>query len=66
MGPTKRLLNERTGTIHKPQSGAGNETPCGALRHVPQRHVTHIADAQTRAGDEVERCGRCFEDAGGY
>lgn len=63
----KRLLNERTGTVHKFRSGTtGDETVCGALRHVPQRNVTSVANEEIPGEDEVQRCGRCFKDAGGY
>lgn len=63
----KRLLNERTGTLHKSHSGTtGDEAACGALRHVPHRNVTSVTTDETRAGDGTELCGRCFEHAGGY
>lgn len=74
----KRLLNERTGTLHRlrPEADAGpdsDETACGALRHVPSRCITLVATDERAGngdgggvGDETERCGRCFEDAGGY
>lgn len=61
-----RLLNERTGTVHKPRQGTGDGTACGALRHVPRHNITPVGDAEHRADGETERCGRCFEDAGGY
>lgn len=60
-----RLLNEHTGTVHKPRQESANETVCGALRHVAGRNVTSVANDEVRGGD-VDRCGRCFEDAGGY
>lgn len=67
MGPRKHLLNEHTSTLHKPQEDTTtNETVCGALRHVPQGHVTSIADDEMEEGHGLERCGRCFDGAGGY
>lgn len=63
----KRLLNEQTGTVHKPGSGTASEaTACGALRHVPHQQITTVGTDETQLGDEIDRCGRCFEDAGGY
>ncbi|NHN58440.1 MULTISPECIES: hypothetical protein [Halorussus] len=63
----KRLLNEHTGTLHRLQPGStGGSTACGALRHVPRRYVTTVGTDDALLGEDVERCGRCFEDAGGY
>lgn len=63
----KRVLNEHTGTIHRLQPGtADGATACGALRHVPRRYVTTVGTDELRPDEDVERCGRCFEDAGGY
>lgn len=59
-----RLLNERTGTIHKP-GPTDDGTACGALRHVPRRYVISVGD-EGQVDDETERCGRCYEDTGGY
>ena len=67
MDSKKRLLNEHTSTVHKPRQGTtSNETVCGALRHVPQGHLTFIADDEMQESRGIERCGRCFEGAGGY
>ncbi|WP_135827842.1 hypothetical protein [Halorussus halobius] len=62
-----RLLNEHTGTVHKSrQESPGDEAVCGALRHVSGRHVASVPNDEPRTNDAVDRCGRCFEDAGGY
>lgn len=67
MGPREHLLNEHTNTLHKPRHGTTtDETVCGALRHVPRGHVTPIADDEMQEDRGIERCGRCFEGAGGY
>ena len=60
-----RLLNDRTGTIHKP-GPTDDGTACGALRYVPQQHITAVGDDERGVDDETERCGRCYEDTGGY
>ncbi len=63
----KHLLNERTGTVHKTRPDTtGTEAACGALRHVAPRHVTSVATTETPGGTDEDRCGRCFDDAGGY
>lgn len=63
----KHLLNEHTGTVHKPRPEATNdEAVCGALRHVPREHVESIADDDVSVRHGIERCGRCFEGAGSY
>ena len=63
----KRLLNERTGTVHKPHPATtSDKTACGALRYVPQQHITPIRIKEHQVDDEIERCGRCFDDVGGY
>ncbi|WP_435178964.1 hypothetical protein [Halorussus sp. AFM4] len=63
----KRILNEHTGTLHRLRPGStGGATACGALRHVPRRYVTTVGSDEVRLGEDVDRCGRCFDDAGGY
>lgn len=63
----KRLLNEQTGTVHKPEPGTtGGTTTCGALRHVPSKHIESFETTAVQFENGIDRCGRCFEDAGGY
>jgi hypothetical protein len=63
----KRLLNEHTGTIHRQRTGtASTTTACGALRHVSHRNITPLEIDELEFDDELARCGRCFEDTGGY
>ncbi|WP_115862661.1 hypothetical protein [Halorussus litoreus] len=63
----ERILNEHTGTVHKSRRGTtSDEAVCGALRHVPHRQVTSVPNEETGVEEGVERCGRCFEEAGGY
>ena len=62
-----RLLNEHTGTVHKRRQGpTGDEAACGALRHVTACHVRSVGTDESLPDGSVDRCGRCFEDAGGY
>lgn len=61
------ILNEVTETIHKP-SRDGNKHPaaCGALRHVSNDHIQALTVESLSSHQGSNRCGRCFEDAGGY
>lgn len=62
----KRIVNEYTETIHRPPAEPRrNRTSCGALRHVPEQHVV-IVDENDDSLAGASRCGRCFENAGGY
>lgn len=64
------ILNEGTNTIHKQGTGTERsplQTICGATNHVPQDNLRHI----TRIEPELDtitanKCGRCFDDGGGY
>ncbi|QCJ47046.1 MULTISPECIES: hypothetical protein [Haloprofundus] len=60
------VLNEQTETVHKPTDHAHRLTACGALFHVSEKatSVVDLADAVDDGG--ASRCGRCFDDAGGY
>lgn len=61
------VLNELTDTIHERKEEATHlQATCGALRHVrpEQLHSVLIEDAVIQ--DDVTRCGRCFDDGGGY
>ncbi|AEH37412.1 hypothetical protein [Halopiger xanaduensis] len=63
------VLNESTKTAHKPARSARNQlADCGALRHVPTDRVRETSEEEIEPPIEVEleRCGRCFEDSGGY
>lgn len=62
----KLVLNEHTRTAHRPSTdGSSYLAACGALSAVSDDHVrTSAGDAGSH--DEFDRCGRCFEDAGGY
>jgi hypothetical protein len=61
------VLNETTGTVHKPRVGGSDlQTECGVAYHLApgQLRATSIERATTQLG--ATRCGRCFDDAGGY
>jgi hypothetical protein len=60
------ILNEHTGTIHKQEDADRLKAQCGALRQVPSQHLQPVLVDDVVPQDEVDRCGRCFDDGGGY
>lgn len=61
------VLNETTMTVHKRKPGGADvDTVCGLTFQVnPEQLRTAAVDQATSAYD-ASKCGRCFEDAGGY
>lgn len=60
------VLNDFTNTAHRPShEDSSHPAACGALRHVSSDHIRVLADENESDG-EVDRCGRCFDDSGGY
>lgn len=63
----QRIINTQTKTIHKPRDEQDSDTAeCGSLKHVPRGRTRIVSDDAIRTEDAVDRCGSCFEDAGGY
>lgn len=63
----KRVLNESTEMVHRHEpQGTQSGTECGATSTVTHDHVRVLPFEQTLDRDDVDRCGRCFGDAGGY
>lgn len=66
----KIILNEATNTIHKQgtETRRSNfQTICGATNHVSQNDLRHITSIESELETiTVSKCGRCFEDGGGY
>lgn len=63
----ERLLNSRTNTVHNPgDEQRRGRAECGSLEHVSQGRIRVVTDAELRGYADVDRCGNCFEDAGGY
>lgn len=57
------VLNEVTETVHKHERGQSDfQTTCGAIATVSHDNL-RITPVE---GATASRCGRCFEDAGGY
>ena len=63
------VLNESTKTVHRPAHRSDSQpADCGALRHVSDDRIrlTTEQEVEPELEVEIERCGRCFEDCGGY
>lgn len=63
----RRILNDTTRTVHKPcEESDSKSTACGSLRHVPETRTKVVSAGEIRIENGITRCGRCFDDAGGY
>lgn len=60
------LLNHATLTVHRKEAEReALEAVCGATTHVNADHLSETTVTEAIDGD-AEKCGRCFEDGGGY
>lgn len=63
----QRLVNENTKKVHKAvESEDSLRSVCGAVEHVPSGNLRRIPVEDGGNADTVDKCGRCFEDGGGY
>lgn len=63
----KGVLNTSTGTVHKSERGASAlHTRCGASYTLPPVQLREVRVEQVTDDHSVDKCGSCFEDAGGY
>lgn len=63
----KGVLNETTNTIHKHETGKTKlATECGITYHVAAEQLRVAPIEQATADPGTRKCGRCFDDAGGY
>lgn len=61
------VLNEVTNTVHKHEMGHSDfQTVCGATFHVSHDNLRMAAIERTVTATNASKCGRCFDDAGGY
>lgn len=64
---TAGVLNEITGTVHKRKLGESIlHTVCGLTYHVDSEHLERTAMDRAMDSLNVCKCGRCFEEGGGY
>lgn len=62
------VLNEVTNTIHKQDTEKSDcQTVCGATNHVPQDNLRYVTVIEPELKTlNASKCGRCFDDGGGY
>lgn len=61
------VLNEVTNTIHKHKRGESDlQSVCGAISHVSHDSLRITPIDPTYNGPTASKCGRCFDDGGGY
>lgn len=62
------VLNEVTNTIHKQKTGKSEwRTVCGATTHLPQDNLKRVTVVEPELDTlNAIKCGRCFDDGGGY
>lgn len=61
------VLNETTNTVHKhDRSESDLKAKCGATSQVKreQLRMARVPEAVTES--DASKCGRCFEEGGGY
>ncbi|MFB6252124.1 MAG: hypothetical protein ABEI27_10655 [Halobellus sp.] len=60
------ILNEVTNTIHKQEPGnSALTTPCGVTNNLSEDRLQQTAIEQLDT-TTITKCGRCFDDGGGY
>jgi hypothetical protein len=63
----KAVLNEYTGTIHRHRAEkSGLHTECGAAHFVDDDHLETTSLERAITDSDTSKCGRCFDDGGGY
>jgi hypothetical protein len=62
----KAVVNRTTKTVHKRSTEGSKETPCGATSHVDSSKLQRTSLERARTAHDASKCGRCFEDGGGY
>lgn len=65
--PTKGVLNETTRTVHRHETGKSDlQTACGLTYNVDPDRLRRTSIEQATTDFNASKCGRCFDDAGGY
>ncbi|SDE76657.1 hypothetical protein [Halorientalis regularis] len=62
------VLNEVTNTVHKQETGKSKfQTECGVTYNLSEEDLRVFRAVESELdGANVSKCGRCFDDAGGY
>jgi hypothetical protein len=63
-----RVLNEVTNTVHRHETGKSRfQTECGVTYNLSEDDLRRLETFQSEFGGNcTSKCGRCFDDAGGY
>lgn len=61
------VLNKQTGTAHRHRTDTAEfHTVCGVTRQLTHDHVQLMPFERAAADHDASKCGRCFDDGGGY
>jgi hypothetical protein len=61
------ILNETTQTVHRQETGTPSlRTVCGVTYHVGPDQLRRVSVARATGHLDASKCGRCFDDGGGY
>lgn len=61
------VLNETTKIVHKHEQARSDlEAACGATSDLTRDQLRMTAVKQAITDHSADKCGRCFEEAGGY
>jgi len=62
------VLNEVTNTVHKREVGKSRfDTECGVTYHLSEDDLRLLGTVEPDLDERsASKCGRCFDDAGGY
>jgi hypothetical protein len=61
------ILNEVTNTVHRQETGRPERrAACGSTFHISHDKLRVVSEAEPGSEATTTKCGRCFEDGGGY
>lgn len=61
------VLNETTNTVHRHERSKSDlESACGATYHLRREKLRMTTVDRAVSALSADKCGRCFEDGGGY
>lgn len=61
------LVNLRTDTVHRRDPrDRDDHTACGITYHLDHDHLRPVPFEEATSDCETSKCGRCFDDGGGY
>lgn len=61
------VLNEESNVIHKHEPGEADfQTECGVVATISHEHLSMTSIESAYESTDANKCGRCFDDGGGY